>query len=227
MVATKFEDLAEQVYKTLRDMILAGELVPGQKLVQEALSERLGVSRTPLLAAFSKLEKEMLVELVPRRGAFVKRLSPAELLELYEVRLRLEPLGALEAARHIDAKGLKTLDAVLEAHRKAVEIGAVPEVRMADFRFHMGIMRIAGNTVLERILSSFAIVSKSNQQGLMKSAAKSLAEHSALRDAIAGHDLALAERLMYEHLSESRNVAAKLVAEGARSVAATGASADA
>jgi DNA-binding GntR family transcriptional regulator len=111
---------------------------------------------------------------------------------------------------------------VLEAHRKAVENGAVPEVRMADFRFHMGIMRIAGNTVLERILSSFAIVSKSNQQGLMKSAAKSLAEHNALRDAIAGRDAALAERLMYEHLSESRNVAAKLAAESAPASAAAG-----
>lgn len=213
MLTTKFEDLAEQVYRTLRGMILAGELVPGQKLKQEAISERLGVSRTPLLAAFSKLEKEMLVELVPRRGAFVKRLTPAEVLELYEVRLRLEPLGAFEAARHIDAMGLKSLDAVLEAHRLAVESGSVLDVRIADYCFHMDIIRIAGNTVLERILSSFAIVSKSNQQGLMKSAAKSLAEHIALRKAIAGHDATQAERLMFEHLSESRNVAARLAAE--------------
>lgn len=212
MVATRYEDLAEQVYRTLRDMILAGELVPGQKLIQEALSERLGVSRTPLLAAFSKLEKEMLVELVPRRGAFVKRLSPAELLQLYEVRLRLEPLGAYEAARHLHKKGRQVLDELLSSHRDAVKAGEAQAVRLADYHFHMAIMGMSGNTVLERILSSFAIVSKSNQRGLMKPAGKSLEEHEALRDAIASGNAELSERLMREHLTEARDNAARIAA---------------
>lgn len=212
MVATRFEDLSEQVYRTLRDMILAGELVPGQKLVQEALSERLGVSRTPLLAAFSKLEKEMLVELVPRRGAFVKRLSPVELLQLYEVRLRLEPLGAYEAARHLDKQGKRILDELLASYRAAVQAGEPQEIRMADYRFHMAIMNLSGNAVLERILSSFAIVSKSNQRGLMKAAAKSLEEHEALRAAIVSGDARLSERVMREHLTEARDNAARIVA---------------
>lgn len=193
-------------------MILAGELVPGQKLIQEALSERLGVSRTPLLAAFSKLEKEMLVELVPRRGAFVKRLSPAELLQLYEVRLRLEPLGAYEAARHLDKKGRQVLDELLASYREAVKAGEPQAVRMADYRFHMAIMGMAGNTILERILSSFAIVSKSNQRGLMKPAGKSLEEHESLRDAIASGNAGLSERLMREHLTEARDNAARIAA---------------
>jgi DNA-binding GntR family transcriptional regulator len=64
--------------------------------------------------------------------------------------------------------------------------------------------------VLERILSSFAIVSKSNQSGLMKPAEKSLAEHVGLRDAIVLGNAALAERLMYAHLLEARAAAARL-----------------
>ena len=207
----RFEDLAEQVYKTLRDMILTGELVPGQKLVQQALSERLGVSRTPLLAAFSKLEKEMLVELVPRRGAFVKILSATELLQLYEIRLRLEPLGASEAAKLMDSEGERLLDSVLAAHREAVASGIAAKVRIADYRFHMAIVSIACNPILERILSSFAIVSKSNQSGLMKPASKSLAEHEALKAALFAHDHFLAEKLMLDHLVEARDAAAKLV----------------
>jgi DNA-binding GntR family transcriptional regulator len=209
--------LAEQVYRTLRDMILAGELVPGQKLIQEALSERLGVSRTPLLAAFSKLEKEMLVELVPRRGAFVKQLSPTELLQLYEVRLRLEPLGAYEAARHIDKKTHQVLYELHASYCDAVQVGEAQAVRLADYRFHMAIMKLSGNTILERILSSFAIVSKSNQRGLMKPASKSLEEHNALRDAIARGDAELSERLMREHLTESRDNAARIAAAEGRS----------
>lgn len=219
MEAARFEDLAEQVYRTLRDMILVGTLAPGQKLRQEALSETLGVSRTPLLAAFSKLEKEMLVELVPRRGAFVKRLSAEELLQLYDVRLRLEPLGAAEAADRIDSAGIGLLDTVLDAHRRAVDMGVPAEVRVADYRFHMAIVAIARNLVLERILSSFAIVSKSNQSGLMKPADKSLAEHVLLRDAIVLGNAPLAERLMYEHLLEARNAAARLAEAAPRTVA--------
>jgi DNA-binding GntR family transcriptional regulator len=214
MKTSRFEDLSEQVYKALREMILKNELVPGQKLVQEALSERLGISRTPLLAAFSKLEKEMLVELVPRRGAFVKRLSPKELVELYEIRLRLEPLGASEAAARMDQAGEKRLRDVLEVHRQAVEGGVASEIRLADYRFHMAIVEIADNSVLERILSSFSIVSKSNQSGLMKPRDKSLSEHEALFRALAGKDPARAERLMYEHLLEARDAAAKLATNG-------------
>jgi len=206
------------VYKALREMILNGELVPGQKLVQEALSERLGTSRTPLLAAFSKLEKEMLVELVPRRGAFVKRLSPKELVELYEIRLRLEPLGAAQAASRMDQNGEKLLRDVLATHRRAVGEGEASEIRLADYRFHMAIVGISNNSVLERILSSFSIVSKSNQSGLMKPRDKSLSEHEELFKALTGKDPELAERLMYGHLLEARDAAARLALNGASEV---------
>ena len=206
------------MYKALREMILNGELVPGQKLVQEALSERLGTSRTPLLAAFSKLEKEMLVELVPRRGAFVKRLSPKELVELYEIRLRLEPLGAAQAASRMDQNGEKLLRDVLATHRRAVGEGEASEIRLADYRFHMAIVGISNNSVLERILSSFSIVSKSNQSGLMKPRDKSLSEHEELFKALTGKDPELAERLMYGHLLEARDAAARLALNGASEV---------
>lgn len=219
MRESHFEDLAEQVYRALKEMILTGELVPGQKLVQEALSERLGVSRTPLLAAFSKLEKELLVELVPRRGAYVKRLSPLELLHLYDVRLRLEPLGAAEAARNLDGPGRSELEKAFSAYRDCVASGDAARVRVADFEFHGTLMRLSRNSILDRILSSFAIVLASNQRGLMKPMEKSLAEHEALIGAILRRDERQAEAVMYAHLSEARDAAAALV-EGAAGPAA-------
>ncbi|TVR06400.1 MAG: GntR family transcriptional regulator, partial [Spirochaetaceae bacterium] len=94
MYKVEYEDLAQRVYKLLKQMILQGELCSGQRLPQDELAERLGVSRTPLLSAFSKLEREMLVETVPRRGSFVRAYSSEELLNIYDIRLRLEPLGA-------------------------------------------------------------------------------------------------------------------------------------
>ena len=100
MYKVDYEDLSQQVYKTLKEMILTGRLSSGEKLRQDSLAEELGVSRTPLLSAFSKLEREMLVEIVPRRGAFVKKYSYEELIHVYDIRVRLEPLGAAEAAVH-------------------------------------------------------------------------------------------------------------------------------
>lgn len=211
MSDARFEDLAEQVYRALKEMILTGELVPGMKLVQEALSERLGVSRTPLLAAFSKLEKELLVELVPRRGAYVKRLSPLELLHLYDVRLRLEPLGASDAARNLDPAGREELERAFRAYRDCVDSGDAARVRFSDFEFHGTIMRLSGNTILDRILSSFAIVLASNQRGLMKPMEKSLEEHAALTRAILDGDEREAESIMHAHLAEARDAAAALV----------------
>ena len=214
MRESRFEDLADQVYRALKEMILTGELVPGQKLVQEALSERLGVSRTPLLAAFSKLEKELLVELVPRRGAYVKRLSPIELLHLYDVRLRLEPLGASEAARNLDKEGSVDLERAFSAYRDCVASGDTARIRVADFVFHGTLVRLSRNTILDRILSSFAIVLASNQRGLMKPAKKSLAEHEALKEAVLRKDELEAERIMRAHLTEARDAVAALSAAG-------------
>ncbi len=72
MYKVKHLDLSEKVYHTLKNMILNDELKSGEKLNQQKLAQELGVSRTPILSAFSKLEKEVLVEIIPRKGTFVK-----------------------------------------------------------------------------------------------------------------------------------------------------------
>ena len=83
-------DLSYPVYKKIREMILKNELKPGEKLLQEKLAEQLGVSRTPLLKALQMLEHELLVESIPRRGMYVKKLSVDEMNEIYEVREAFE-----------------------------------------------------------------------------------------------------------------------------------------
>jgi DNA-binding GntR family transcriptional regulator len=201
-----YEDLAEKVYKSLKEMILSGSLSPGDKLGQAELSKRLGVSRTPLAAAFSKLEKEMLVELLPRRGARVRRLSHRELVDLYDVRLRIEPLGAAQAASAVAAGRFPSarIQDALAFYRSAIHSGLTATIKRADYEFHLMIMQMSGNEALFRIVSSFNIVFICNQLGLLKPAAQSLAEHEALADAIASGDACGAERVMLEHLQGAR-----------------------
>jgi len=99
MYKINYIDLNEKVYRALKEMILKNELRSGEKLNQEKLAIQLGVSRTPLQSAFYRLEKELLVEIKPRKGAFVKQLTLKDFYELYDIRGRLESLGAYEAAK--------------------------------------------------------------------------------------------------------------------------------
>ncbi len=207
MKKLEYEDLSEKVYKNLKDMILKSELAPGEKLVQEELSVRLGVSRTPLLSAFAKLEKELLVELVPRRGAFVRQCSNAELRQCYDIRMRLETLGAREAADAVRKTGASVapLGIALKAQAEALATGNQEAIKGADYDFHIAVVRLGGNDFLYRMLSAFNIVLISNLRGLLKPAEKSLAEHRILVQAISSGDSDRAEALMLAHLLESRS----------------------
>lgn len=197
-----YEDLSGQVYRMLKHMILVGELKTGEKLRQDELAERLGTSRTPLLSAFSKLEKEMLVELVPRRGAFVKKYELEELVDIYEIRLRLEPYGAAEAARNGTDEQIAEL---MEMHRIFTELAGKgdPGVKEIDYEFHMKITELSGNQLLNNIISSYSIIPIANFYGFFKEPATSASEHDVLCDAIRRRDVRGARREMFVHIDSS------------------------
>jgi DNA-binding GntR family transcriptional regulator len=197
-----YEDLSAQVYRMLKHMILVGDLKTGEKLVQDELAERLGVSRTPLLSAFSKLEKEMLVELVPRRGAFVKKYELHELVDIYEIRVRLEPLGAAEAARNATDEQIGEL---MERCRRFAELvkRGDPSVKEADYEFHMKIMELSGNQLLYNIISSYSIIPIANFYGFFKEPTMSASEHEVLCEAIGRRDVQGARKHMYRHVGSS------------------------
>jgi DNA-binding GntR family transcriptional regulator len=197
------DDLPRQAYRALRKMILEGDLAGGQKLVQEELALTLGISRTPLLAAFARLEREMLVELVPRRGAFVKQYGLQELAGVYDIRLRLEPLAAAEAARNSTGEQAREIVQLAARYSKLVASGRAG-VRSADYEFHTALAEASGNPVLASIVSSHNIIPIANQHGLLKEPEVSAAEHRAIADAVSARDITTARKLMFAHINESR-----------------------
>lgn len=198
-------DLLEKVYCELRNMILEGELVPGEKLKQELLAQKLGISRTPLVTAFSKLEKEMLVELLPRRGARIRALTSKELLDLYDIRIMLEPIGAGGVAKNATSEDIQVLRGLLDSYKKLVNSNDDKSIRKADYEFHLAIARMSRNEPVYRIISAFNIVFISNQRGILKPAQNSYIEHAAIVDAIAEHDEMKASNLMRDHLTDSKH----------------------
>jgi len=199
------EDLAEKVYKNIKQMILKRQLVPGQKLTQEEMARLLGVSRTPLLAAFSKLEKEWLVESRPRRGYYIRELSRADELNLFDIRLRLEPLGAGKAAENGNAQEKSRLINLLENLPDFNGPDGWKMFNDLDYHFHGLIMTMSRNVMLEMMLSSYNIISLSNQDDIFIDYAGSMEGHRLIAEAIREGDAPAAEEAMRKHIEIGRN----------------------
>jgi DNA-binding GntR family transcriptional regulator len=193
-----FDDLGTKAYKKLKQMILNGELKPGQKLVQEDLAEKLGVSRTPLLQAISKLSGDHFVETVPRRGAYVRRFSSVDKLSIFDIKSQLEPFGAYYAAQNMDEEGLLDLQKINDRMKNGCDdlAGRVD----CDFSFHQCIMEHSGNQFLPEILKTYSILLLDSEH-ILKSMEKTIEEHQAILDAIKAKDANSARELMYYHVN--------------------------
>lgn len=204
MYKIKVEDLSIQAYKAIKDLIIKNELHPGDRIRQEELAEKFGISRTPILSAISKLEKEMLIEISPRKGAFIKQYSNEEILQIYDIRLKLEPLGACEAAKHADESDKKELLELEDQFIHFLESSQDGNLREADYKLHMKIIELSKNTILYNIISMFSIVMLSNIKGFLKDPHVSRNEHREIVQAIIDNDEKTAENLMFTHISKSR-----------------------
>lgn len=193
-------DLVEKVYSSIKEMILNGELVPGQKLVQEEMAAQLGVSRTPVLSAFSKLEKEWLVKSIPRRGFYIYEMSKEEKLNLFDIRMRLESLGAYKAAELGTDKEKKELVSLVEKAVKQDFSQKPSDFNQHDYEFHRQIMAMSRNPMLSTMISSYNIVSLSNQDDDSIDYSRSLEGHKKISSAIAESDPEKAESIMKEHI---------------------------
>lgn len=149
-------DLVRQVARRLTDAIMAGRLGAGQKVAEAAVARELGISRAPVREAARLLESEGLLEASPRRGFFVRRLSAAEVDELYDLRLCLERHAAIEAARRLTEADRAALRRQLDVLHEAARSGDPGQAVEADYRFHRLICEIAGNSRIIRLFDGLA-----------------------------------------------------------------------
>ncbi|MDO4517623.1 MAG: GntR family transcriptional regulator, partial [Bacillota bacterium] len=128
--------LREMVYEELKMKILTGAIIPGMRMMEIELAEDMGVSRTPIREAIRKLEKEGLVTIEPRRGAYASQISTDDMVEILEVRQDLEGLAAGMAATRMNEAQLKELEEVSKLYNKAVVNGNMKSMIKYDTRFH-------------------------------------------------------------------------------------------
>lgn len=198
------ESLEQQVYYEIRDMILSGELVSGQKLVQEDLAVRLGVSRTPLRSAISKLSHENFVHMTSRSEAFVAEFGPDQIADLFEMRAVLEGLICRLLAPEIERKHTIYLRSLMMSVADDLESDDSVAYRDADIEFHTYLANLMSERGFAHLLESVhSIMRMSLSQGILRAPAETHSEHLAIINALEVRDSDAAEQAMIAHIRKT------------------------
>ncbi|MGH8705365.1 MAG: phosphonate utilization associated transcriptional regulator, partial [Burkholderiales bacterium] len=203
------QSLTSLVQHEIERRILAGELVPGAKLNEADLAAAMGISRGPVREAFRALEQAGLVHTEKNRGVFVRQVSLEEADEIYEVRAALEAQIGRLAAKRVTPAQLERLRGIVK------RMQAVGRARDADayfplnLEFHEALAEAAANRALaanyRRVVNELNLY---RRQAIMRNVdiiPVSTKEHAAIVEAVAQGDAAAAERLLYEHVINSRS----------------------
>lgn len=201
--------LKDKVYRALKDAItemdIYGEAEP-PRLDERTLAERLGVSRTPVREALSRLEQEGLVETVPRRGAFVVRKSKAEIIDMIHAWAAIEGMAARLATRKATDDEIRRLHEFVDSYSDTPQARAhIDEYSETNIRFHQSIIRLSKSKLLADLTENLFIHMKSIRARTIKErdrATKSIIDHARIIRALENRETELAERLVRDHALE-------------------------
>lgn len=148
MTTTQRGAATRRAYERIRRDIVAGTLAPGSMLSENELAKDLGVSRTPVRTALSRLQTEGWVTIYPQRGALVRELTYDEIRDAAEVRHAMETAGVLRSDPAHAEPLLGELDASIEKQRKALADGDFATFNEESQRFHRGFVELSGNAMM-------------------------------------------------------------------------------
>ncbi len=172
--------IRQKVYEYLQQAIIKGDVKPGERLVESEIGKAIGTSRTPVREALHTLEREKLIESIPRVGYVVKGISKEELEDISEIRLVLETL-ALRWAYENDADGLaRSLEEIVSKSEYLLELGDLKSFSDMDSSFHEIISRYASSERLQELTLSV-------RQHMIRYQVHSLYDIENIYRAIAGH----------------------------------------
>jgi phosphonate utilization transcriptional regulator len=202
------QSLTSLVQHEIERRILAGELAPGAKLNEAELAAGMGISRGPVREAFRALEQAGLVHTAKNRGVFVRQVSLAEADEIYEVRAALEAQIGRLAAKRVLPEQLERLRAIVKRMHAAGRSRNADAYFPLNIEFHEALAEAAGNRALaanyRRVVNELNLYRRETLIRNAEIIPVSTQEHELIVNAVAQGDAAAAERLLYEHVMNSR-----------------------
>ena len=217
--------LTTLVQREIERRILGGELAPGAKLNETDIAGELRVSRGPVREAFRALEQAGLVRTEKNRGVFVRQVSLEEANEIYEVRAALEGLIGRLAAGRIHPEEVDKIRAVVKRMHAVARTLNAEAYYALNVEFHDLLATAAGNRTLHdkyrRIVNELDLYRRETLLRGAENIPLSTRDHEAIVNAVAKGDENLAERLLFDHVIDSRErlhkALAKTPTRGARS----------
>jgi DNA-binding GntR family transcriptional regulator len=205
---------SKEVFQTLREAILSGDLQPGEPLKEAHLARQLHVSQVPVREALLQLEHLGLVVRVQDKGTTVTKLSRAEMTELLEVRAHLEELAFRLAVRRLTDDGIQSLRACIADLERKIAKSDYYGVAEADLRFHRTVWSYSGNRVLENTLERLCtsvMAFGSLQRRAAKESFDDLAgKHNALLKLLEKRNSKAIAAAIREHMSPDQSIPASL-----------------
>ena len=211
----KTVSLADQIFMELENNILTGVYAIGEVFTEMNFSEKLGVSRTPIREAIRRLEQERLVD-VTTKGIVIRGISPKDISDMYEIRIRTEGLASAWAAKSISEEGKKELIEIVELQEFYTVKKDIDNIKNMDSKFHEIVYQNCGSIVLSDMLHQLhkklakyrkASVSYGDR------AFQSTGEHREILNAILAGDGDLAEKLTIQHIKNAAKNMEKIKSE--------------
>ncbi|MEI6305758.1 MAG: GntR family transcriptional regulator [Deltaproteobacteria bacterium] len=195
----KHRTLREKILESIRDSIISGALKAGSKVSEPDLSQRYGISRTPIREALRQLESEGYLKVIPRRGAVVSSYTKKEIEEFYAIKSILEGYAARCACSKMTEKELAKLEAINSRLLELIATNDVKTFLKLDSDFHDLFIKAADNEKLRELITS--LVSRFQRLRLMSLAQPerlkvSAQQHQKIIDAFRKKDAAKAEELV-------------------------------
>jgi DNA-binding GntR family transcriptional regulator len=212
-------------YDALREAIVRGDIAPEARLVESEISTNFKMSRGAVRTALIRLEEEGLVVREPHRGARVRKVSDAEAVEILQVRAVLEGLAVRLTAERIDDAGATRLLALLERHRDLLEGGDLLGASDANADLHAALLELSGHGTARRLiraLNSQTVRYQYRTILIPGRPAASVAEHTAIVEAVVAGRADEAEAAMRSHLFNVAQAVQRAVLPGGIDNAARG-----
>lgn len=205
------ERICDTVYQMLRDLIINKVVAPGEKLNMEELAGRMGVSRTPVHIALSRLAEEGLVEMIPRRGTFVSKITKTDFSETFDIRRALELLAAETVVDNVTPENIAAMtEMVKEAAQPIKTDKQTLQHIQKNNSFHEYFVKISGNSKLIELYQSLntfikiARVHRSSSSGWKDRVSKEYEEHLRILDALQRKDLPALKKALEDHILRAK-----------------------
>jgi len=206
---TQRKSLHARAVHEIRELIISGDLKPGDRLLEHDLCEKFGISRTPLREALKILEKEGLVDLRRNRGALVSEMSPDEVTELFEFVSNIERVAVELAIERMEPKHLRRLQNMHDKMIRLYREGQRRECFQTDYEIHTFIVSLAGNSILAETHNGLMARTRRGRYMSLFSQVRwdeAMEEHEQIMAAINRHDIKIAGDVMRRHVKQTGTV---------------------